>query len=102
MTGPLQIMWADTGRDMVATWGDFGRGYECSEEATPCPNKIGQDPECSCNDANSANTEPNDTKYNKNFIAPRLAPICSEVVVNSLYMRGFGGGVCAPSSSNTL
>ena len=68
MTGPLEMMWVETDRDIVATLGDFGRDYERSEEPTPRTKKFGQDPECSCNDASSANTEPNDTKYNKSFI----------------------------------
>ena len=51
-------------------WGHFGRGYECSEKVTPRLNKFGQDPQNvpAMTLANSANTEPNDTKYNKNLI----------------------------------
>ncbi|MGB7938740.1 MAG: hypothetical protein WCF72_08985, partial [Pseudolabrys sp.] len=44
LTSPFQMMWLETNRDILATFGDVGRGYECSEKAPPCLHKFSQDP----------------------------------------------------------
>jgi hypothetical protein len=40
LTGPFQMMWLETNRDILATLGDAGRGYEGSEKPTPCLHKF--------------------------------------------------------------
>ena len=49
LTGPFQMMWMETNRDILATFGDAGRVYECSEKPTPSLNKFSQEPQRSCN-----------------------------------------------------
>jgi hypothetical protein len=44
LTGPFQMMWMETDRDILATFGDARREYECSEEPAPRLNKFDQDP----------------------------------------------------------